>query len=386
VSVNKLYGLTKKIASGAYLKPWHDVVRAKIMVINFLSNIGYGALSFALNYSMAGVDMTSSMIYQMLRMALMGYACVPLTFWFLTKFKSPLLLLVLQILGLGFFLIDPSSGLFNAIGISIAFSPFLALQQYRFAKNQSEENRGNEVALNSFLISMSYSFGLFLGGLLLYHDMLAEATLGGSLCTIIGAYFLYYPISSHGNAHKVWSLVGRNKPSSRITFFFGLFNPMVDGCMPVWMRVMGISPMGAGINMSLRPLIGLFLTPLVGWLIQKKGLRAAQLGGIGMILGWSLMAGSHVFPWMLAIGFAILSTGTNLLNPMEVGRWMKRRSAAAVICRESIIATGRIPAYGMGIVTSFLAPLAFPLLGLIISGAFMFGTRPKRRGLGGKRK
>ena len=380
----KIITFTKNLASGAYLSPWHNIVRAKIMIIGSLGNIGYGALSFALNYSMAGVDMTNSMIYQMLRMAVMGFAFVPMTFWFLTKYKSPFLLLLIQLLGLGLFYVDVNSGFYNAIAVSLAFSPFLALQQYRFAKNQSRENRGNEVALNSYVISISYSLGLFLGGLLLHHDMMHLATVGGSLCTIIGAFFLYHPLSAKDNAQKVWGLIGRNKPSSRITFFYGLFNPMVDGCMPVWMRVMGISAMGAGINMSLRPLIGFFLTPIVGWLIQKKGFRAAQLGGIGMIMGWSLMAGSHVYPWMLAIGFAILSTGTNLLNPMEVGRWMKRRSSAAVISREVLVASGRIPSYAMGIAVSFLAPLAFPLLGLMISGAFMLGTRPKRRGLGGE--
>jgi len=384
VSARVIYDIAKSLASGAYINPWRDGVRAKVLMIGFLGNLGYGALSFSLNYSMAGVDITNSMIYQMLRMALMGYICVPLTFWLLARFKSRVLLLILQLCGLGFYFIDPDSGVFNALGIAISFSPYLALHSYRFAKNQSQENRGNETALNSYLIVFGYSIGLFLGGLFLQHNMLREVVLAGSLCVIIGAFFLYFPITAKDNRHKVWGLIGHNKPSTRISFFYGLFNPMVDGCMPVWMRILGISPLGAGINMSLRPMIGLFLTPLVGWLIQKKGFRAGQLGGIGMIFGWSLMAGSSQYPWMLAAGLGILSIGTNLLSPMEVGRWQKRRSSAAIISREILVASGRIPAYGIGIATAFLLPIAFPLLGLTISGMFILGTRPHRKGLGGK--
>ena len=347
-----------------------------------VANLGYGTLSFTLNYAMAGDGVMNSMIYQMLRMALMGYIAVPLTFWFLANYHSRVSLLAIQILALGFFLIDQSSGFWNAVGVSMAFAPYLAMHQYRFAKNISRENRGNEAALNSFLIVFGYSIGLFIGGVLLQHGLYIYGVIGGSLCTIVGAFALYYPMKARNNFDKVWSLIGRDKPSTRLTFFYGLFNPMVDGCLPVWMRVLGFSPMGAGINMSLRPLIGLVLTPLVGWLIQKRGLRAGQIGGIGMVFGWTLMTGAQYYPWLLSLALGVLSIGSNLLAPMEVSRWFKRRSSAGVISREMLIASGRIPSYALGIFTSFMFPAVYPLLGLGISALLVYGTRPKRRGLG----
>jgi hypothetical protein len=361
-------------------------VRAAILLIGLLANPGYGTLSFTLNYAMAGGGITNSLIYQMLRMALMGYIAIPFTFWFLSRFESRLALLAIQLLGLGFFFIDQSSGFWAAIGVTIAFSPYLALHQYRFAKNISRDNRGNEAALNSFLIVLGYSGGIFIGGVLLQHDLYIYGAIGGSLCTIIGAFILYYPMKGRNNLDKVWSLLGRDKPSSRLSFFYGLFNPMVDGCLPVWMRVLGISPMGAGLNLSLRPLIGLLITPIVGWLIQKRGMRAGQLGGIGMILGWTLMVSAPQFPWLLSLSLSILSVGTNLVTPMEVSRWYKRRSSAGVISREILVTSGRIPSYGLGIMTSFLFPALYPLLGLGISALLVYGTMPKRRGLAWKIK
>ncbi len=372
----------RNIASGAYIAPWRNRTRAKIMATGFVANLGYGTLSFSLNYAMAGEGMTQSLTYQMLRMALMGFLAVPGTFWLISRFQSRFLLLALQLAGLGFFFIDQgTSGFWNAFGITAAFAPYLAMHEYRFSKNQSVENRGNETALNNYLIIIGYSIGLLSGGALLQHDHLRLATLGGGLCTIIGTFLLYVPVTGRNNARKVWTLLGRDKPSTRLSFFYGLFNPMVDGCLPVWMRILGISPIGAGINLSLRPMIGLFLTPLVGWLIQKKGMRAGQIGGVGMVIGWTLMAGAQSYPWMLAFGLGILSIGSNLLAPMEVSRWFKRRSSAGVIAREILVASGRFPAYGLGITTAFLLPIAYPLMGLGISALFMFGTRPTRKGL-----
>lgn len=372
----------KKIATGAYIAPWRDRKRAKIMATGLIANLGYGTLSFSLNYAMAGEGIAESLTYQVGRMIVMGFFAVPFTFWLLSRTRSPLLLLLLQLATMGFFLIDNgTSAVGNALGITGAFAPYLAMHEYTFAKNQSLDNRGNETALNNYLIVIGYSLGLLIGGALLQHGLLIHATVGGSLGTIIGTYVLATPMKGRNNLRKVWGLIGRDKPSTRLSFFYGLFNPMVDGCMPVWMRVLGISPLGASVNLSLRPMIGLVLTPLAGWLIQKKGLRAGQLGGIGMVFGWSLMAGGQSYPWMLAVGLGILSIGSNLLAPMEVSRWFKRRSSAGVISREILIASGRAPAYLIGIVTAFLWPVSFPLLGLGMSGVFIFGTRQKRRGL-----
>ena len=221
---------------------------------------------------------------------------------------------------------------------------------------------------------------------MLQHNLYHTAAVGSSICTIFSVFWLYYPTSGKDNFEKMKLLVGRHKPSSRITFFLGLLNPMVDGCMPIWMRVMGISPLGAGINMALRPMIGLVLTPVVGWLIQKKGLRAGQLGSVGLVIGWVLVAGASEFPWLLSLSLAILVTATNLISPMEVGRWLNRRSSASVMSREMIIASGRMPSYMIGILTCFLFPIAYPLVGLGLSGLFILGSMPLRKGHFGSNK
>lgn len=362
--------------------PWRDGVRARIMIIGLLANLGYGSLSFTLNYAMAAEGLAHSLAFQIVRTIILAFVAVPFVFWFLERYRSRWLLLAIQLLGLGLFFIDRGSGLINALAVNVAFAPFMALHSYRFAKNQTRDNRGNEVALNSYIIIFSYSIGLFIGGFALQHEMYYLSVFLGSLCTIFGAFFLYYPITSTHNYEKVRSLISVKKPSTRISFFNGLFTVMSDGTMPIWMHALGISPLGAGINMSLRPLIGMTLTPVAGWLIQKGGIKAGQLGGGAMIAGWIFLAAAQKLPWLLTFGMALLTFGSNFVSPMEVGRWQKRRSAAATIAREVVIATGRLPAYGVSIFVSFLCPVLYPVLGLTFSGLFILGMRPTRKGLG----
>lgn len=376
----------KNVVIGAFVNPWRNITRAKILIVGMLAHTGYGVLSFALNYSMAIEGPASSIIYQAFRMILMGLICAPLTFWFLEKFKSRWLLALIQMLAVSLFFVDRTSPIINGFAFTVAYAPFLVLYSYRFAKNRTVDNQGNETALSSYLSMFCYSIGLFIGGAALQYDFYYTAVMLGSLSGVSGALFLYFPITATNNMSKVWKLVGWNKPSSRITFFAGMFNVMVEGGLPIWMRAMGISPLGAGINMSVRPMIGMLLTPIAGWLIQKGGFRAGQLGGIAMVFGWLIVALGYEYIWVLSWGLAILSIGMGLLNPMEMGRWFKKRSSSGVIAREMIYCTGRIPAYTAAILVSFLAPVTYPVLGLAISGLFIINARPKRNGLGFKTK
>lgn len=370
---------TRQLVRETYIEPLRDASRAKVILVGSLSNFGFGALSFTLNYDMASTYM-SSLTYQIVRMLLMGLVAVPFSFFVMTRLQSRLLLSLFQLSGIALFFIDRTNALYNAIGIAIVFGPFLANYNYGFSKNMSKQNGGNEMALNSYLVVIAYSLGLFIGGYMLEHGLYFESLVLSSLMLVVGTFFLYRPVVGRNNWRKIKSLISWRKPSSRITFLVGLFNPMADGCMPIWMRQIGISAMGAGINMSLRPLFGFILTPVVGWLIQKKGFRAGQLGGTAMIFGWIFIALSHNFPWLLSFAMALLMTGTSLITPMEAARWFKRRSSAAVISREMLISTGRANGQFLGITTSFLMPLAYPLMGLALSAAFIFGTMTRRKG------
>ncbi|MDD3181919.1 MAG: hypothetical protein PHD48_03840 [Alphaproteobacteria bacterium] len=376
----------KHVIVRAFVNPWKNITRAKILIIGVLAHTGYGVLSFALNYSMAIEGPMSSIIYQSFRMILMGSICAPLTFWFLEKYKSRWLLALIQLIAVSLFFVDRTSPILNGFAFTVAYSPFLVLYSYRFAKNRTFDNQGNETALSSYLSMFCYSVGVFIGGAALQYDFYYTAVITGSLLGILGAVFLYFPITATNNMRKVWKLVGWHKPSSRISFFAGMFNVMVEGGLPIWMRAMGISPLAAGVNMSVRPIIGMLLTPIVGWLIQKGGFRAGQLGGIAMVTGWLVVALGYEYIWVLSWGLAILSIGMGLLNPMEMGRWFKKRSSSGIIAREMIYCTGRIPAYTAAILVSFFVPVVYPVLGLAISGLFIMNARPKRVGLGFKLK
>lgn len=366
----------------AFVKPWQNITRAKILILGIMAHISYGVLSFALNFSMASNSAWDCFIYQGYRMVLMGCFLVPMTFWFLQRYQSRWLLLIIQLLAIPLFFVDRTSPILNGTAFSFAFTPFLALYSYRFAKNRTLDNQGNETALSSWLSMFSYSIGLFIGGAALQFDFYYAAIIGGSLFGIAGAFFLYFPVGATDNMSKVWKLIGWKKPATRITFFAGMFNVMVEGGLPIWMNAMGISPLGAGINMSVRPMIGMMLTPAVGWLIQKGGFTAGQLGGVAMVLGWILVGVGHWFIWVLSWGLAVLTIGMGLLNPMEMGRWFKRRSSAGIVAREMLYCTGRIPVYGAAILVSFMMPVLYPILGLAISGLFLANARPSRRGLG----
>ena len=378
----RIINKAKSMATGAFVTPWQDHARAKIMMIGFWGNMAYGIQSFALNYAMAGEGFTQSIIYQILRMVIMGVLIAPLTFWLISQYPSRFLLALMQAVGILFFLVDPASGFFNAVGFAMTGTSYWVLYNYNIAMGQSRENYGNETALSSFIIIVSYSAGLFLGGVLLEHDLLSTATIGGSIVAIIVTQLLFKHVPKAAHMHDAKRLIGWDKPSTRLSILASLQNIVIDGCMPIWMRVIGLSPLTAGLNMALRPIIGTMLTPVAGLLIQRGGLKAPQLGAIALVTGWILLATTHTFPWLLVIAMTALSMGTNLISPAEISRWYKRRSAAGVIARELLMVAGRVPAFVMAIPVIFFAPLAYPFLGLAVTGLFVWGTRPKRKGLG----
>ncbi|MDD2325204.1 MAG: hypothetical protein PHW63_04255 [Alphaproteobacteria bacterium] len=376
---NKALSVARTMTRAAYVEPFRNRDRTKTLLIGFAANLGYGCLSFMLNYNLAGYGLLASLSHQVMRPLFMGYLFVPLTFLFYTRVKSRVLLALLQIAAIGLFFIDTSNGTLNAFALAFVFSPFLAMHNYNYGKNTSRSNRGNEAALYAYSIIIAYSGGLFLGGLCLEQGWYNQAIVIGSLCTIAGSFFLYRPIAGRNNGAKVKSLLGWRKPSTRISFFSGLMNPLLETCMPAWMRMIGLPALAAGISMSLRPIIGLFLTPFAGWLVQKKGFKAGQLGGTALIVGWILVGVSSFLPWLLSFSLALLNTGKGLISPLEIGRWQRRRSSAAVISREIAVATGRIPSNLLGVAITFLAPALYPVLGLGFTGLFIWGSIPRRR-------
>jgi len=115
--------------------------------------------------------------------------------------------------------------------------------------------------------------------------------------------------------------------------------------MPVWLRLIGISPLVTGALLALRPLLSFLLTPLVGHIVHGSNRRAVRVGGLLILAGWLWLALTLDTVWMLLPAFGLLVVGGNLITTAEIGRWYKLRSPAGIIARESAITLGRCPVF-----------------------------------------
>jgi len=364
-----------------FVSPWQNTARAKNMAAGFFGIMGQGLLSFPLSYMMAGESIGQNLTYQILRMALIEFLVIPATFVILSRYPSRIFLALFQILSTLVFFIDPTSGFLNAIAISCVAGAFWVFFNTNIALNQNRSNHGNEVALSYYLMVVAAALGYFLGGLLLQEDRLTLAIVLGSAFNLIATMLIFTQLPKNDYLGSIKKLIGKDRPSTRITFLFAAMSTISDGCLPVWMRLVGMSPLSGGINMALRPILGMILTPVAGWMAQKGSLRSGQMAVLAIVVGWLLIAGATQIHWLLAFALGMITVGTNLIGPMEATRWFKRRSAPSIMAREIVLGLGRVPAYAIGLPIIFFFPFAFPVLGLAASALFFFGIRTSRKGI-----
>ncbi len=364
------------IVWNAFCAPWRDRGRAFILLAGMLGSFGSGAQGLYLNYTLAGRGIGVTAPFQMMRQGLLGLVGVPLALWLLSRPLARWKILGLQLIGLLLFCFDLPNAFLPAFAFFLACSPFWALYSARYARRQSQENRGNETALSTFLLILAVAFSMWGGGVAMDHGYGLSLLLGGTLLMVVATQLLFRGEETAFDFGVLYRALRWRHAAVRFSIFAGILNTLIDTCIPIWFRIIGLSAGQAGWLMGMRVLIAFLLTPLVGWIIQKDTLRAGIAGGAMLVGGWALLfVGQHDSAYLTA-ALVSLSIATGLINPAETNRWYKRRRVEAIAAREGLLAVGRVPAFLLTLPAVFYLPEIYPFVGLGISLVFLFTLRP----------
>lgn len=371
----------------SYLDPMRDPDRKRLLIAGFIGVLATAMQSMVLNFSVAQEGATTTLIYHVVRLLLLGTIGIPLSLWLHSFSWGKWGIAFTQITGTCCLLYGIDKPVLCAVGFVLTCGPFWGLFSKTYAVKQSQDNRGHETALYVFMQTIASSLGICLGGVLLEIGVYGYSIIAAGICIVLSTFIVsrllpadpiadiilsfFSRLFANNNPYKkAWNLIDKRKPTTQLTFLSAMVAAMIDIGLPTWMSLLEMAPVSAGISLSLRPILGLALTPIVGNLAQKSSLRVGQLGAIFMLAGWAILTFTIVYPIMLLPAIAIWGVANNLIGPTEAGWWFKKRSAAGVVAREILLATGRLPALGVMLPLLFLSPATFPLVGL--SGSIFF--------------
>jgi hypothetical protein len=360
--------------TAALVEPWYDSDRAKILLAGSLGGFGLGLMDLALNYTIAGQGLSATLIFLAFRLGMAGLLAFPFFYQCLTVSWARHIYIGAQFLGLALLLKWPASAFGNAAGYILLSTPFWAVYHLRFAVQRSRHNHGRETALSGLLFTLTGSASALLAGWLLQTDEYVMALFVSSILLFLATQVLMVRLPAAGYTRQAWSLMGRRRPSTRLSVLTGVVNAAQDFSMPSWLRLIGLSPLATGALLALRPILSFLLTPLVGHLVHGSNRRAVQVGGLLILAGWLWLALSVGTIWALLPAFGLLVVGGNLIYTAEISRWYKTRSPAGIIARETAITFGRCPAFALTLPVIFLAPAAYPLAGIAVAILFICST------------
>ncbi|MDD3287699.1 MAG: hypothetical protein PHX43_01655 [Alphaproteobacteria bacterium] len=368
-----------RATSASLIDPWRDNARAKIFMAGALGCFGYNLLDLSQNYYLTGEGMFAITVFNALRMALLGFFGFFISYWCMARPHARVVIIVGQIAGLALVLAWPLSAVGNAVGFALLTSSFWAAYHIRFAIKQSRENYGPETAFSSLVMVMSGSAGSFLAGWMLHSNNYTASIVISSLPLLIATQILIMKIPRSNLIKRGWRMIKRRRPSSRMSVYCGILHAVQDSALPVWLRIMNVSPIVTGFMMGIRPFLGLILTPAIGHLVQKGSMGAVRVGGALVMVGWLFMIGMNYNQLFFIPAFAFMSSGAGLILTANVSRWYKLRSPAGLMAREYLAAMGRSPAFFLVLPLAFALPAAYPFLGVGMALLFIFGIHPMNK-------
>lgn len=360
----------------AFCAPWRDRGRALILLAGMVGSFGAGVQRLYLNYTLAGQGFGVTAPFQMMHQALLGFIGVPLALWLLAMPWGRWKIFGLQCIGFGLFCFGLPNAFLPALAYFFAASPFWALYSARYARRQTIDNRGNETALSTFLLILSAAISMWGGGLLMDAGYGMSLMLGGTAMIIVATQLLFRPEDNPFDIGVLRRSLRWRHAAVRFTVLGGILYTLIESCIPIWFRVIGLSAGTTGWLMGIRVIISFLLTPVVGHLIQKDTLRAGIAGGAMLVGGWALLYYGQQDPPYLTAALVALSIATNLINPAETNRWYKRRRVEAIAAREGLLAAGRVPSFLLVLPAIFYSPTIYPFVGLGMSLVFLFTLRP----------
>jgi len=349
----------------AIVRPWRHRQRFKILMLGATGGLSLSILSFSIQYHIAQLGIIRTVVYLALVVLLPGFLGIATSYFCMSIGCGRVAIAVMQSVGLFLILRWPSVASASALATMLLQAPFWAGYHMGFAIHRSHDNHGPETALSSLIFLWSGGAGTVIGGWLLQKEFYLGALVGGAILLMVSTQMLYMRVRTEPFFRVGWKYAVRRKVSAHISRLNGAVSAASDYSMAAWMLAIGMSPLIGGIMLAVRPVLGFFLTPLVGRLIHKKGPQALFAGGIFLMIAWAeIGCASLLTKSALAVvpGFVLLAVGANLIGPAEAGRWYKMRSAPGIVAREASLTMGRLPALALLVPLVYLAPQIYPFV------------------------
>lgn len=186
--------------------------------------------------------------------------------------------------------------------------PVFAIYNFNFALKQTDINRNNESALSNLTLLISGCLGLFIGVWLLEKEFFYAAVMIGCVGGTLATYIMYAPLPYKNYTKRTRVRLGWRKPSNRLTLITSMSGILIDSCRPIWMNVIGISPLSTGINMALHPFLGMLIMPLFAFLMRRGTYQTSRYISGFLVSGWFMAP--LLFP---ILGFSVGETFTYAL-------------------------------------------------------------------------
>jgi hypothetical protein len=361
------------------IAPWLHAGRLKMLLAGFMGGLSMAMLDLGTSYSAAADGLLATSLFLVLRLTLAGVVGFAGCYFLMSRQWGRAYLVALQAVGTAILLMESHLQILNAIGLTLIGSPFWAVYHFQFAVQRSRHNHGQETALAGLLFLVSSSLGSLLTGWCLQMGYVKWALGGGAGLAALVTLMTYTSIPAKAYGRLAVKAMRRRRISTRTSIHAGTMHTVLDFCVPAWLLTLGLSPLSTGLALALRPVLGLALSPIAGHLAQTSGVRSIQIGCGMIILGWVWMALAVPHEALLIPAFGLLAAGSKMISPAEVGRWYKMRTPEAVVAREAALTIGRIPMFAVALPVAFLAPAAYPVVGVGAALLFLSAGYARRR-------
>ncbi len=371
----------KDILYKAFILPLSSPDMLRIYLITILGIIGFNGVNLYLAFNYAGLSAGPLIAYFTPRFLGGNVLLFPVLFTLMKKLPGPAFFLIvmglyiISLTGIVFIIPLISDEILSAllVGFFTTFSsvPFWCVFHAMMAKNTTEANRGNEVAVSQLGIYIGNIIGSLLGGA-------AIALLSGIgfvifsyaclfMATMLLLQFLLFArgdwpahqkrLAGQGPIHAFFK-----KPRRTLnTVMQGTYSFAAQFFTPVWLKFIGLGGLGIGLFSAAQLILKIILSPIAGhWTNQRRG-RETQWGATIKAIGWMPWMFT-LSPWCLVWFSLFQSLGGHMFSVGLNSRWYDDQTLEGLAAREMSLGIGR-----------FLTLIvAVPLLYYSVTGFFIF--------------
>lgn len=364
-----------------FVLPLRSVGLVHLYLASFMASMGIAFLGVYVAFDLASLGVKPVLSFFLVKFFLGCIVLMPFFLWMMQRgwLKFALALMgVIQIVCLvTLFAINAAAQSVIPMCIITTTTEFVFWSIYNPSMMllNSDKNRGNELTLGMAGLSAGSLIGALLAGLALISDV-SKIIIMGFPCALIflGTWIVAVKLlwknrdmleaASYGSVIKFLTC----RPQRRNgTIFLGAFELATFVIAPVWMKVIGISGAVVGSITSLQVFLRIILTPVFGFIVNRRQGEAVQAGSLLKFLGWlPVMAAKS--PLAIALIMILTSCGWQLYSTSLTNRWFEERALASISAREICLGFGRL------IGASITIPLIYVSFQYFLVAVFIFAA------------